>query len=516
MDFAALPPEVNSGLMYTGPGSGPMIAAAASWDSLASEVSAAAGDYGSVISGLTGGPWQGPASASMAAAAAPYVTWMNATATQAEQAAGQAKAAASAYEAAFTATVPPPVIVANRTLLASLIATNVLGQNTPAIAATEAQYAEMWAQDATAMYGYAGSSAAASTLTPFAAPPATTTATGGAAQAAAVGQATGTGTQTTLSQLASSIPAALQGLASPATSSGSESGFMQVLDFLTGNGSGTGMSAVFNDLFSSSGLGLNNNLWNTIFSSGFYMPGNWLGTMTDLVGLQSAGGAEGTAAAAGDAAGDAAGAAADGAVAAPAELGGLGGGVSAAMGQSPAIGALAVPPSWNAVAPIPSPVAPMLGSAPISAPSPVPGAPGMPGMPAAGAAGNSFYGNTPKYGFRPTVMPTMMGVPAARMVVLERGGVGGADTPVDQVRRRGDERSVLAGQKCYDSSDFVGLAEPAHRHVHHPPRGAFGVFGEKLLQQWSIHRPGAQRVDPDALPGELDSELARHRQHAAL
>ena len=57
-------------------------------------------------------------------------------------------------------TVPPPVIAANRTQLASLIATNVLGQNTPAIAANEAQYGEMWAQDAAAMYGYAANSAA--------------------------------------------------------------------------------------------------------------------------------------------------------------------------------------------------------------------------------------------------------------------------------------------------------------------------------------------------------------------
>src|SRR5580693_823657 len=232
MDFAALPPEVNSGRMYAGPGSGPMITAAASWDSLATEVSSAAGDYGSVISGLTSGPWRGPASASMVAAAAPYVSWMNATAAQAEQAANQAKAAASAYETAFAATVPPPVIVANRTLLASLVATNILGQNTPAIATTEAHYAEMWAQDAAAMYGYAGSSAAASTLAPFADPPATTTTTGAAAQAATAAQATGTGTQTTLSQLMTAMPAALQGLASPASSTSSESGFMQVLDLL--------------------------------------------------------------------------------------------------------------------------------------------------------------------------------------------------------------------------------------------------------------------------------------------
>ena len=418
MDFAALPPEVNSGLIYTGPGAAPMMTAAASWDNLAVEMYSAASDYGSVIANLTSGPWRGTASASMAAAAAPYVSWMSTTAAQAEQAAGQAKAAASAYESAFGLTVPPPVVVANRTLLASLISTNILGQNTPAIAATEAHYAEMWAQDAAAMYGYAGSSAAASTLTPFAGAPATTTTTGTAAQAATVVQATGTGTQSTLSQLMTAMPAALQGLASPAssTSSGSESGLMSVLDFLTGNGSGTGLSAVFNDLFSSNGLGLNASFWNTIFSSGFYMPGNWLGTMTDLVGLQSAGGAEGAAAAAGDAAGDAAGAAAgaaaDGvgaALAGPAagigglsSLGGAGDAVSAAMGRGAAIGALAVPPSWNAIAPVTSPLAPMLGGAPLSAPPAV--AAGMPGMPSANAAGNHINGVTPRYGFRPTVI----------------------------------------------------------------------------------------------------------------
>ena len=63
----------------------------------------------------------------------------------------QAKAAVAAYEAAFAATVPPPVIEANRALLMMLIATNILGQNTPAIAATEADYMEMWAQDSAAM-----------------------------------------------------------------------------------------------------------------------------------------------------------------------------------------------------------------------------------------------------------------------------------------------------------------------------------------------------------------------------
>src|SRR5580693_8744293 len=161
MDFAVLPPEINSGRMYAGAGSGPLLAAAAAWNGLASELSSAATSYQSTVSELTGGAWLGPSSASMAAAAAPYVAWMNTTAAQAEQTASQLASAVAAYEAAFAATVPPPVIAANRALLASLVATNILGQNTPAIAATEAQYADMWAQDAAAMYGYAGASAAA-------------------------------------------------------------------------------------------------------------------------------------------------------------------------------------------------------------------------------------------------------------------------------------------------------------------------------------------------------------------
>ncbi|WP_301150664.1 PPE family protein, partial [Mycobacterium simiae] len=133
-----------------------------------------------------------PSSIAMAAAAAPYVEWMSATGVQAEQAALQAKLAAGAYETAFAATVPPPIIAANRSLLATLIATNLLGQNTAAIAATEAYYMEMWAQDAGAMYAYAASSATASQLTAFTEPPQTSNGAGAQTQAAAVAQSTGT------------------------------------------------------------------------------------------------------------------------------------------------------------------------------------------------------------------------------------------------------------------------------------------------------------------------------------
>jgi PPE-repeat protein len=355
MDFAALPPEVNSGLMYTGPGSAPMMTAAASWDNLAVEMYSAARDYGSVIANLTSGPWRGTASASMAAAAAPYASWMSTTAAQAEQAAGQAKAAASAYESAFGLTVPPPVIAANRTLLASLIATNLLGQNTPAIAATEAHYAEMWAQDAAAMYDYAGASAHATTLTPFT-PPAPTTNPGGlAGQAAAVAQASGTSaanTQAVLSQLTSAVPTALQGLASPlqATSAATPAasgatGILQSLGItpagLAGSATGTALSSTgLGGAFGA--MGSAGQAFQGIISTQGQIAatqdlirstqGEVLGRLGQLVSAGSAG----------------------------LRAGGGPAAVSAGLGQATSIGGLSVPPGWAAAAPAIRPVAAVL------------------------------------------------------------------------------------------------------------------------------------------------------------
>ena len=84
----------------------------------------------------------------------------------------------------------PPVIAENRIQLITLIATNLFGQNTPAIAVTEAEYGEMWAQDAVAMYGYAASAAVATeTLTPFEEAPEIANAGGLVEQTAAVEEA---------------------------------------------------------------------------------------------------------------------------------------------------------------------------------------------------------------------------------------------------------------------------------------------------------------------------------------
>jgi len=198
LDFGALPPEINSGRIYSGPGSAPLLAAASAWDALASELQTTAASYASTITELTSSGWQGPSSTAAADAAAPYTAWLSSTAAQAEQTASQAQAAAGAYEAALAASVPPPVIAANRTLLAALVATNFLGQNTPAIAATEATYAEFWAQDAAAMYGYAGAATTASQLTSFSTPPATTNDSGQATQSAAAANSAADSTTTSI------------------------------------------------------------------------------------------------------------------------------------------------------------------------------------------------------------------------------------------------------------------------------------------------------------------------------
>jgi PPE-repeat protein len=231
MDFGIYPPEINSGRMYAGPGSGPMLAAAQAWGSLADELYTAASGYQSVISELTSGSWSGPSSTSMTAAAGSYVEWLSATAAQAEETAAQARAAAAGYEAAFAMTVPPPEIAANRSLLAVLVATNFLGINTPAIAATEAHYAEMWAQDALAMYGYAGSSAAATVLSPFTSPQQNTDPGGTASQAAAVGQAMTTPAGNAQS-IVSNVPQALSAVPNALTSASTSAQSTSLSDLL--------------------------------------------------------------------------------------------------------------------------------------------------------------------------------------------------------------------------------------------------------------------------------------------
>jgi PPE-repeat protein len=272
MDFISLPPEVTSALIHSGPGAESLITAADAWQQLGGGLEDTAPIYSSVLSSLTQA-WQGSSSAAMTQAVEPYLTWLRTTAQQCQQLASSAQAAAAAFSQAQSAVVTPAQVAANRTRLAQLIATDRLGGNLAAIAATEEQYQTMWANNSAAMSRYEAASAQALDLPQFSSPPAIASPTAAAAEASAVPTA------------AASTPAAsiLQSILAPNT-----------------NATGMGLAGLLN-LFSGSaqssfGSLLNSNLVttgiiNSTFSSGF--PINllsYLAQTSTAQALQSVGG----------------------------------------------------------------------------------------------------------------------------------------------------------------------------------------------------------------------------------
>jgi PPE-repeat protein len=402
VDFGALPPEVNSARMYTGPGSSSLQAAASAWNGLAAELQSAAQGYETTITQLANDGWNGPASTAMASAAQPYVTWMQETAAAAEQAATQARTAAAAYEQAFAATVPPPMIAANRAETAAATQANIFGQYTTLIAQLEAQYGQMWAQDAAAMYGYAGQSAASAKVTPFATPAATTDPGGTASQAAAVSSATGTSaatsSQSVLQQLTSSMPSSLQSLASPAASpSATLTPLQSLYSFLFGTSVlPTNLSALVTNyspyasfFYNTEGLpyfsvGMGN------FGVQIAKSAGLLGGAAPAAAAPALHGLSGLGAGLGSGAAGAAGAGAHA--------------VSAISGGGGSIGKLAVPASWVGATPQAAPQVQMVSHV-VAAPEAAGGNGNLlGGMPLAGARAGGF-GSGPRYGFKPTVMP---------------------------------------------------------------------------------------------------------------
>ncbi|WP_322859346.1 PPE domain-containing protein [Mycobacterium europaeum] len=381
LDFAAIPPEITSSLMYAGAGAAPLMAAATAYANLAAEVSATATQWESIVSLLTTENWTGGGSAAAATAAQPIITYLTETATTLEQAGAQATASAAAYEAAFAATVPPPVIAANRTLLATLVATNFLGVNSAAIAAAEADYAAMWAQDAAMMAAYQAASAVAGVLTPVTPLTSTTNPTVAAALDSTALTADSTGG--TAQALAAPVSAAPLAAAAAPTLPFQTTGILGSIDNFLGT------PAVLNGING----GVNTAAWfvmNTIPTA--VSLGHTLGSvpsipfaLTDSVTPLAGGMVQGT------------------------MVGSVSGaGASAALGEASAVGGLSVPAGWNAAAPasLASSTAPLEGSGWTAAAEaePVTAMPGMPGM-AAAAKGAGAYGSGPRYGFKPIVMP---------------------------------------------------------------------------------------------------------------
>jgi PPE-repeat protein len=392
-DFAGRPPEVNSALIYSGAGAGPLMAASSSFNNLSSELSSNAASYESVISQLTGSEWQGPSSEAMAAAAQPYIGWLTTTSGQLREAATQAMASAAAYETAFSASIPPPVIAANRATLAALVATNILGQNTPAIAANEAMYGEFWAQDAAAMYGYASASAAAATLSPLTPPAETTNPAAQGQQAAAVSNAVGSnGTTATLNNTLGSLQSAVGSSANPLQSLASSAQSLPAGGLLSAVNGLLGVPIVSNGIYNV-GVTL---AWNSAMMTatlpllGHFLAGAPFGvTLGDVTPLGAGLGFGSTLAGA------------------TAPMGGSA--MLAGMGSASSVGGMSVPAAWSAAAPAET-GATLAGSGWTAAADETAGMGGggmqgvMPGMASAGGRGGG-YGMGPRYGVKPKVMP---------------------------------------------------------------------------------------------------------------
>jgi PPE-repeat protein len=387
-DFASRPPEVNSALIYSGAGAGPLSVASSALSNLSSELSSNAASYESVISQLSS-EWQGPSSEAMAASAQPYITWLTTTSAQLQEAATKAMSSAAAYQTAYSTSIPPSTILANRTQLAQLVAANTLGQYTGMIAANEAQYGEFWATDAAAMTAYAAASSAAATLTPLTPPEQNTNPAAEGQQASAVSSAAGqNGSTAALNNSLSGLQGASSAAAQPAA--GTVPGLLSALNGLFGQ------PIVGNGIYNI-GVTL---AWNTAMMTatlpllGHFLAGAPFGvTISDAAPLGAGLGFGTTLAGASSA--------------------GFGGGATlAGMGSATSVGGLSVPASWSAAAPAEAAgvEATFAGSGWTAAADT--GAGGgmngvMPGMASAGGKGGMGLAG-PRYGVKPKVMPTQV------------------------------------------------------------------------------------------------------------
>jgi PPE-repeat protein len=385
MDFGALCPEINSTRMYAGPGPGSLMGAAVAWDNLAAELQTVAASYRSVIAGLVAGRWLGPTSMTMATAFGPYAAWMTGLAGRAAETAGQAQLAVEVYEAAFIATVPPPVVFANRTQLATLIATNFLGQNSVAIAACEAQYAEMWAQDAAAMYAYAAGSAEATQMTGYTDAPQVSNPNGAAQQADAVGRSTGiSGIQkAALQNVTQQVPGTLQNMATGGTTT-------------VASAAASTTDSSTSSLVSSLASSVPSSIPSYLMAAGTPLYG-----MSSILGMAQTGqGLMSAAASAANGAASAASSAATGAAAGAGALGKIGSGIIGSLGSAASLGPISVPAGWTSIIPAANAAAAALPHATLASATMPPSM--MGGLPMTGSTSRPM--STPRYGIVPTIM----------------------------------------------------------------------------------------------------------------
>jgi PPE-repeat protein len=368
MSFSLIPPEINSALMYSGAGSGPLLEAATAWDGLAADLETTATQYQTAVTNLTTGPWLGPSSAQMAAATAPYISWLQGTAATAAQTGAQAKVAAAAYQTAYASMVPPPEIAANRAELATLVANNFLGQNTGAIATNEANYLDMWIQDALGMDTYQVGSQQAAALPAHTAAPQVTSGAMAPVAAAAATPATASSTSAT-----TIIGALLTDFAQLFGVSGDSAGSLGSADLL-------GYLSTL-----ATGVSANPTAALLPVQVTYYMGmlGSTPARMFMSSGSSAGSGTTGTLANMSDSLLDNVGKLVDSKAATV--LGGVGGqlqkwgaGIQASLASAHRVGGLSIPNAWHGLAPEMARAAPTLPATSVAAPTMTAGLPGSP------------------------------------------------------------------------------------------------------------------------------------------